>query len=320
MKILATVLMLGALAGAGAQAAPAYPDRPIRIEVGFPPGGAIDTIARTIAPKMAESLGQAVVVENRPGAGGIISAQSVARSSPDGYTLFMGTMGNFSITPALKKDLPYSVEKDFAPITLVASSDFVLYVNPDLPVKDVSQLIAYSKSHPQGIHFSSSGLGGLPHMAGEMFNAATGAKMVHVPYKGSSPSISDVMAGQVQLTFEAAAIGLPFVKAGKLRALATTGEKRSPSFPDVPTVNETVPGFIVSNWFGLAAPANTPAPVVHRLQQEVAKVMQDPAVVSTLRGLGVEPVASTPESFASYLKEENLRWAQVIKDADIKLD
>ena len=239
MKILATVLMLGALSGAGAQAGPAYPDRPIRIEVGFPPGGAIDTIARTIAPKMAESMGQAVVVENRPGAGGIISAQSVARSSPDGYTLFMGTMGNFSITPALKKDLPYSVEKDFAPITLVASSDFVLYVNPNLPVKSVSELITYSKSHPQGIHFSSSGLGGLPHMAGEMFNAATGAKMVHVPYKGSSPSISDVMAGQVQLTFEAAAIGLPFVKAGKLRALATTGEKRSPSFPDAAAVNET---------------------------------------------------------------------------------
>jgi tripartite-type tricarboxylate transporter receptor subunit TctC len=319
-KKLKVFAALAALCFAGCAMAQAYPSRPIRIVIGFPPGGAIDTIARVMAPKMAADLGQPVVVENKGGAGGVIGMQSVARADPDGYTLFMGTMGNFSITPALVKDLPYNVQKDFVPVTQVASTGFVLYVNPKLPVKTVSELVAYAKANPQSVNFASSGNGGLPHMAGEMFNAAAGVKMTHVPYKGSAPSVNDVVGGQAQLTFEAVAIGLPQVKSDRLRALATTGTQRMAVLPDIPTVAETLPGFQVKNWFGIAVPAGTPADRIGRLQKSVADALRQPDVAKTLAGLGVDPVGDMPAQFGAYIKSETDRWQKLINESGIKAD
>lgn len=295
-----------------------YPNRSVNIVIGFPPGGAIDTIARVMAPKMSADLGQPVVIENKAGAGGVIGMQSVARAEPDGYTVFMGTMGNFSITPALVKDLPYNVSKDFAPVTQVASSGFMLYVNAQLPIKTVAELIAYAKANPGKTNFSSSGNGGLPHMAAEMFASTAGLKMTHIPYKGSAPSVNDLIAGQVQLTFEAVAIGLPHVKSGKLRALATTGSKRLDVLPDVPTVSETLAGFDVTNWFGMAVPAKTPNDRINRLNQSVVKALKDPDVQKTLASLGVNPVGDSPKEFGAYIQSEFLRWQKVITEANIK--
>jgi tripartite-type tricarboxylate transporter receptor subunit TctC len=305
---------------AAAANAQAYPTQPVRIIIGFPPGGAIDTIARVMAPKMAADLGQSVVVENRGGAGGVVGMQSVARAAPDGYTVFMGTMGNFSITPALVKDLPYNVAKDFAPVTQVATASFVLFVNPKLPVKNVAELIAYAKAHPQQMNYSSSGNGGLPHMAGEMFNAAAGTKMTHVAYKGSAPSVNDVVGGQVQMTFEALAIGMPQVNAGRLKALATTGTQRLGVLPDVPTVAESLPGFNVKNWFGIAAPAGTPPDRIERLQKSIVNALRQPDVAITLAGLGVEAVGDTPAQFGTYIRTETERWQQLITRNGIKAD
>ena len=320
MTIFKKVWALALLLMSSAAMAQGFPSKPLRIIIGFPPGGAIDIIARTMAPKMSADLGQPVVVENRAGAGGVIGMQSVAKAEADGHTLFMGTMGNFSITPALVKDLPYNVLKDFAPVTHVASSGFVLYVNPKLPVKNVRELIAYAKANPQGVNFSSSGNGGLPHMAGEMFNAAAGIRMPHVPYKGSAPSVADVIGGQVQLTFEAVAIGLPHVRSEKLRALAVTDLQPMGVLPGVPTVADALPGFNVKNWFGMAAPAGTPADRIARVQRSVALALRDPEVAKTLAGLGVDPVADPPAQFGAYIRSESERWQKLISDAGIKGD
>ena len=316
-SVAVVLLSLTALPAAMAQS---FPARPIRIIIGFPPGGAIDTIARVMAPKMAADLGQSVVVENKPGAGGVIGMQSVARAEPDGYTIFMGTMGNFSITPAIVKDLPYNVQKDFSPVTEVASSGFVIYVNPELPIKTVPELIAYAKANPGKLNFSSSGNAGLPHMAGEMFASAAGIKMTHVPYKGSSPSVNDVVAGQVQLTFEAVAVGLQHVNAGRLRALATMGPQRLAVMPNVPTVAETIPGFNVTNWFGMAVPAGTPVDRIARIQKSVADALKQPDVLTTLKSLGVDPVGDSPAQFGAYIQQELSRWQKVIAEGNIKLD
>ncbi|CAN1529737.1 PBP2_Bug27 domain containing protein [Burkholderiaceae bacterium] len=318
-KLVSFACALGSLCVTGIVAAQTYPNRSVNIVIGFPPGGAIDTIARVMAPKMSADLGQPVVIENKAGAGGVIGMQSVARAEPDGHTVFMGTMGNFSITPALVKDLPYNVAKDFAPVTQVASSGFMLYVNAALPIKTVTELIAYAKANPGKTNFSSSGNGGLPHMAAEMFASTAGIKMTHIPYKGSAPSVNDLIAGQVQLTFEAVAIGLPHVKSGKLRAVATTGLQRLDVLPDVPTVAETIAGFNVTNWFGMAVPAKTSSERIARLNQSVVKALQDPDVKKTLASLGVNPVGDSPTEFGAYIQSEFVRWQKVINDANIKL-
>jgi tripartite-type tricarboxylate transporter receptor subunit TctC len=246
--------------------------------------------------------------------------QAAARAKPDGYTIFMGTMGNFSITPAIMKDLPYNVAKDFAPVTQVASSGFVIYVNPQTPFKTVPELIAYAKANPGKLNFSSSGNAGLPHMAGELFASTAGIKMTHVPYKGSSPSVNDVVAGQVQLTFEAVAVGLPHVKAARLRALVTMGPERMAVLPDVPTVAETIPGFNLTNWFGMAVPAGTPEARIARIQKSVADALKQPEVLATLQSLGVDPVGDSPAQFAAYIKAEQQRWQKVMAEGNIKID
>jgi tripartite-type tricarboxylate transporter receptor subunit TctC len=297
-----------------------YPAKAIHIVIGFPPGGAIDTITRVMAPRMSKELGQSIVVENKGGAGGVIGMQSVAKAESDGYTLFMGTLGNYSITPALVKDLPYQVQRDFQPITQVAASAFIIFVNSQLPIKSVNELIEYAKNNPNKTYFSSSGNGGLPHMAGEMFNQVAGVQMGHVPYKGSSPSIADVIGGQVQLTFEAPAIGLPHIKSGRLRALATTDSKRLPLLPDVPAVAETLPGFVLKNWFGLSAPAGINMERVNLLNNTVKRVLQDPEVAKTFIDAGVEAVADTPAQFSNVIKTETERWQKLLSSRDIKID
>lgn len=305
---------------ATAQVSSAWPSRPVRMLIAFPPGGAIDIVGRIMAPRLSENIGQPVIVENRAGAGGIVGTELAAKAAPDGHTLFLATLGNLSVNPLLFPKLPFDVSRDFAPVTLVVSTTFMLYVNPALPVKTVGDVIALAKSRPGGINFSSSGNGGAPHLAGELFNAMTGVKMVHVPYKGSSASVTDVIGGQVQLTFESLAIGLPYVKAGKLRAVAALGAKRTTQLPEVPAVAETLPGYDVTNWFGMVVPAATPRDTVNRIHTEIVKVLRIPEVRDGLSAQGTEPVGNSPEEFGAYMKSEAVKWARVIKEANIKAD
>jgi tripartite-type tricarboxylate transporter receptor subunit TctC len=297
-----------------------FPSKPIHIIIGFPPGGAIDTMARVLAPKISKELGQSVIIENKGGAGGVIGMQYVANAEPDGYTLILGTMGNFSITPAFVKDLPYNVTKDFQPITQVASATFLVLINPNLPVKNIRELINYANTNPGKVYFSSSGNGGLPHIAGEMFNDAAGTKLVHVPYKGSAPSVTDVIGGQVQLTFESLAIGLPYLKANRLKALATTDSKRINSMPEVPTVSETIPGFTLKNWFGLAAPKQTSSDRINLIYRSIQSALKDPEVLKAFNDLGLDPVGDSPAEFSLFIRQDTQKWQNVFAKGHIKLD
>lgn len=301
-------------------AAQAYPARPVRIVIGFPPGGGIDIVARILAPRLGEALGQSVVVDNRPGANGVVGMDAVAKAPPDGYTVFLGTLGNFSVNPSFYPNLPFNADTAFTPLTQLASVAFILYANPGLPAKNVAELIAHARANPGKLNYSSSGNGGLPHLAGELFAAATGTAMVHVPYKGSAPSIADVMGGQVQLTFEAAAIGLPHLRTGKLRALATTGAKRLSFASEIPTIAETVAGFEVVNWYGMALPAGTPREIVTRLHAEIARAMALPDIKEKMVAQGTDPVGSTPEEFGAFVRSESAKWTRVIRQANIRPD
>ncbi len=305
---------------AGDALAQAFPTKPVRIVIGFPPGGGIDIVARIMAPKLSEALGQPVIVENKPGAGGVVGTDFVAKSAPDGHTIFFGTTGNISINPAFIPNLPFNMDRDLAPLTQVSSVSFLLYVNPALPVKNLGELIAYSKANPGKVNFYSSGNGGLPHLAGELLNAAAGIKTVHVPYKGSAPGLNDLIGGQVQYGFDAVAIGLPHVKSGRLRAIATTGPKRLSILPDVPAANESLAGFEAVNWYGMLVPAGTPREVIVRLQREIAKVMEIPDIRDKLIAQGTDPVGSSPEEFGAFMKSEAAKWSRVIKGANIKPD
>lgn len=322
MKLLSSCAVLGVslLFATGLASAQSFPSQPVRIVIGFPPGGAIDTIARVIAPLMAQDLGQNVLVENRAGAAGMVGMQAVARAPADGHMLFMGTMGNFSITPALVKDLPYDVSKDFEPVTQVASTALVLFAHPKFPASSVAELVAYAKARAHKVNFSSSGNGGIPHMAGEMFNTAAVIQMTHVPYRGSAPSITDLVSGQVDLTFEPAAAGLSHVSTGRLKVLATTGSERLKLLPDVPTVSETLPGFTVKNWFGIAAPAGTAPDRIARLHKSITSALRQPETLAKLSGLGVEPVGDTSAQFGAYIKSETERWQRLIVKNGIKTD
>jgi tripartite-type tricarboxylate transporter receptor subunit TctC len=315
-------LLVGALwmVLAGFACAQAFPTKPIRIVVGFPPGGGIDLVARLIAPKMTESLGQQVIVDNRAGANGIIATELVAKSAPDGHTIFIGTTGNLSVNPALFTNLPFSIERSFVPLTQTSSVPFLLYVHPSLPVKTLPQFIALAKANPAKINYYSSGNGGLPHLTSELLNMRAGVKTVHVPYKGSSPGIADLMGGHVQFGFDAAAIGLPHVKSGRLRAIATTGPARLSFLPDVPRMNETLPDFEVVNWYGMVLPAGASREVVRRLHTEVINAMNVPDIREKLIAQGTDPVGSTPEAFGAFMKSETAKWAGVIKAANIRAE
>jgi len=315
---IAVVFALALASGAGY--AQSYPSKPIRIVIGFPPGGGIDMVARILSPKLSESLGQQVIVDNRAGANGIIATDLVAKAAPDGYTIFLGTTGNLSVNPALFPKLPFNIDRDFTPLTQTSSVPFLLYVNSSVPAKTLSELVAYAKANPGKVNFYSSGNGGLPHLAGELLNSVAGIKTVHVPYKGSAPGLTDLMGGQVQYGFDAVAIGLPHVKSGRLRAIATTGQKRLSFLPDVPSANETLRGFEVVNWYGMVMPTGTPREVIARLHAEIVKAMSIPDIREKLIAQATDPVGSTPAEFGAFMKSETVKWARVIKEANIRLD
>lgn len=300
--------------------AQSYPSRAIRVIVPFAAGGTTDVVARAIAPKLTELMGQQIVVDNRPGGGTIIGTDALAKSVPDGHSIMLATP-DFTTNPSLMSKLPYDAQKDFAPVTLIATYPLVLVAHPALPVRSIKELIALAKAKPGQINYASGGNGSTPHLSGELFRSLAGVNMIHVPYKGNGPAIIDLMAGQVQLLFT----GMPpvdtFVKSGRLRALAVTGKKRLPSAPEIPTINESgVPGFEVITWFGFLAPAGTPKEIVKRLNGEIGRAIQAPEVRERLASLGAELGTSTPEEYEALLRAEISKWGKVIKDAGIKLE
>jgi tripartite-type tricarboxylate transporter receptor subunit TctC len=298
-----------------------FPSRPVRIVIGFPPGGGIDILARLMAPKMSDRLGQPVVVENRPGANGLIATQGVAQSEPDGHTILFGTTGNLAVNPVLYAGRPgMNVAQDFAPLSHVASLAFVLVVNPSVPAKTLKELIELGKARPDEMLYGSSGNGGLPHLSGELLNLQAGLRNRHVPYRGSAPVFNDLIGGQVQYTFDALAIALPHIEGGKLRALATTGAKRMAALPDVPAAKETLPNFEVVNWYGMVVRAGTSGEIVARLNQEVANALRQPDVAERAKALGLDLVGSTPDQFAVLQRAEIAKWGEVIRTANIKVE
>jgi tripartite-type tricarboxylate transporter receptor subunit TctC len=323
MKAIIHRLAVGTLLALFAVAAPAqtYPAKPVRIVVPFPPGGATDILARDVAQKLTEAWGQQVIVDNRPGAGGNIGSELVAKSAPDGYTLEMGTVGTHAINASLYAKMSYDHVKDFAPIILVAAVPNVLEVNPAVPVNSVAELIAYAKANPGKLNFASSGSGTSIHLSGELFKVMAGVDMTHVPYKGSAPALQDLLGGQVQLMFDNLPPSLPHIKAGKLRALAVTTAARAPALPDVPTVAEAgLPGFEASSWFGLLAPAGTPREIVAKLNGEVAKWLATPEAKEKLSKQGANAAGGTPEDFAKHIAAETEKWAKVVRASGAKVD
>jgi tripartite-type tricarboxylate transporter receptor subunit TctC len=300
-------------------AATGFPAKPIRLVIALAPGGGVDTSGRMLGARFTEAWGQQVVAENRPGAGGTIATEVVARAAPDGYTLLMTSM-QLTITPAMYK-LSFDAIKDFAPISLFVQSASVLSVHPSLPVKTVKEFIAFTKARPNEILFSSSGSGSGQHLVAEMLNRMAGLQLVHIPYKGTAPSVLDLVAGRVSVSAASAISTMPHVHAGRLRALAITGAKRSPSVPQLPTIAEAgVPGFALDQWYGLLAPAGTPKDVVAKLYGEIHKTTLDAAAKERFMAMGLDPVGNTPEEFASYLQTETVKWGKLVREAGIKVN
>ena len=323
MKRVAT-WMLGAafaLLAAGVAGAQSWPAKPIRWIVPFAPGGTTDILARTISDKLTIALGKPVIVENNPGAGGGVGAVQTAKAAPDGYTIMGGTISTHAINASLYKTLPYDPVKDFTPITLIARVPNLLVVNPDVPAKNVKELIALMKANPSKYTFASSGNGTSHHLSGELFKSMAGVDMQHIPYKGSPAALQDVVSGQVTMTFDNITTAWPLAKAGKLRALAVTTAKRSPIAPDVPTLAEAgLAGYEIGSWQGVFAPAGTPVDVVKRLNTEIVKIINMPDVREKLVGLGAEPVGNTPDEFAAVVKGEVVKWAAVVKQSGARVD
>lgn len=314
---LAAPLGLGLLSSTSASAQ-AYPNRPIRLVVTFPTGGAPDILARLFSEKA--QLGQAVVIDNKPGAGGNIGSDIVAKSPGDGYTIVMGTVGTHAINGSLYEKMPYDMVKNFSPISLIASAPNLLVVNNDLPVKTVNELIAYMKANPNKLSFGSPGIGTSVHMSGELFKSMTGTSMTHVPYKGRQFFLPDLLGGSIQLVFDNMPSALPMAKEGKIRAIAQTTAKRSPAAPDVPTVAESLPGFEATTWFAMFAPANTPKPIIDKLHAEVVRVFKLPEVAERLKTLGLDPALSTPDELGKYQASEIVKWTKVVKDSGAKAE
>lgn len=318
----ALVLLLAALcsAPAAAQSAVHYPDRPIRLILPASAGGPVDVIARTVGAGLAEALGQQIVMDNRAGAGGIIGAEIVVHANPDGYTLMFSHSGPLAIEPALHSKLSYRPLKDFAPVSLVAASPYVLIVVPATPARTVKELIALARSRPGKFHFASGGLGTGLHMSGELFNLAAGLKIVHVPYKGAGPGMAALLSGEVDMMFNGISAALPQVKAGRLRAIAISSAQRSPLLPDLPTVSESGLKYDTSGWYGLVAPAGTPKPVTARLQASLRKSLNTPEMKERLAAQGIDGIASTPEQLTQQLRAELVKWDAVVKAAGLRVD
>jgi tripartite-type tricarboxylate transporter receptor subunit TctC len=315
--IAAAAAILGtALSGAPASAQDKWPSKPITLVVPFPAGGTTDIVARLTGQALSHELGQQVVVDNRPGAGGNIGAQIVARAQANGYTLLMGTVGTHAINAALYKKMPFDHIKDFVPISRAAAVPNVLVTNPARPFKTVQEVIAYGKANPGKLSFASSGNGTSIHLAGELFKSMTGVEMQHVPYKGSAPALTDLMAGQTDIMFDNLPSAMQFIKAGKLRAIAVTTPTRAPELPDLPTIAEAgIPGFDASSWFGLFAPAGTPPEIVKRINDALHKVMATTDLKKSIMEQGGEPIAETSEVFAKFIQAETEKWAKVVKES-----
>lgn len=321
MKTILKAIALLMLAGAGSALAQQYPAKPIRMIIGFPPGGGTDIVGRIVGQRLSEVLGQQILPDNRGGASGQIAADLTAKAPPDGYTVMMAHIAAISILPSLYPKLPYDAERDFAPITLVAIGPNFLVVHPSVPVKSVKELVAFAKARPGQLHYASPGAGTVQHLAGELFKLQAKVDMLHVPYKGSGQSIVDLVAGHVHLNFDSVPPVLPHVRSGRLRALAVTSEKRFSILPDIPTVTEGgVPGFDMSTWWGLVAPSAVSKDIIARLQAETVKVLREPGVKEKIAFAGADTVGNTAEEFGAFIRSERAKYARIVKEANIKLD
>lgn len=310
----AVLLLAAALPAALAQT---YPAKGVRIVVAYPPGGATDVVSRVLAEHLSRSLGQAFVVENRPGAGGLIGSDVIAKAAPDGYNLLMGVVSSHAIAPSAYKSMPYDPIADFSTISLAAGTSFFITVHPSVPAQNLAELMQLARARPGTLNFGSSGKGTTPHLAGELFNSMARVQIQHVPYKGSAPMLADLLGGQIQVAFDNTVVAN--VRAGKLRALATTGPRRVAALPDVPTAAEAgLPGYEVVTWMGMMGPRGLPAPIAARIAGEMARIMVLPEVVERLAALGFQPLTNTPSQFAEYLAAERAKWAKAARDAGIE--
>jgi tripartite-type tricarboxylate transporter receptor subunit TctC len=309
-----------ALSGAVAHAE-GFPEKPVHFIVGFTPGGPSDIIARALGQKLSERWPQQVVIENRPGAGGNIAAEAAAKSAPDGYTWLLGNNSILATNQSLYRTLPFDPQRDFAPVALVAIQPNILVVNPAVPATTVKELIAFARARPGQLNYASSGAGAAAHLAAALFCAMAGVEMVHVPYKGAQPALTDVIAGQAQLMFATSASAIPYIRAGRLRALAVTTSRRSSSAPDLPTVSEAgLPGFEAITWHGVVVPRATPAPLVERLNADILQALRSRDLRERLESLGAELVPGSPQDFADYIAREIPKWAKVVKDSGARAD
>ena len=317
----ASLMFAAVLCAAGCAVAQSYPAKPIRFVVPFPPGGPADILSRTIGQILAESWGQQVVIDNRAGAGGNIGSEIVAKAPPDGYTLLMGFVGTHAINSSLYRNMPFDPVKDFEPVGLVAMVTIILVVHPSVPVKSVKELIALAKARPDELTFGSPGNGTPQHLAGELFNTMTGVKTGHIPFKGAVPALTDLLGGRLSMIFSSMPPALPHVQSGKLRALGVTSAARSPAAPGVPTIAQSgLPGYEVINWYGVLAPAKTSKDIVAKLNAEIVRIMNLPAVKERLAAQGAETYTSTPEKFADYIRQETEKWAKVVKFSGARID
>ena len=314
----AAVVILG-MAAAAVACAQNYPVKPIRLVSPYPPGGANDILARIVGQKLGESLGQQIVIENRGGATGNIGAEYVTKAAPDGYTILMGQASNLTINVSLMSKMPYDPVRDLAPVTLVATTPNLLVVHPSLPVRTVKDLVALAKAKPGSVNYASSGSGSAGHLAGELFKRVAHIDMVHIPYKGAAPALTDVVAGQAQIYFTSPISATPFVKGGRLRMVAVTSLKRSPSLPDIPTVAESgYPDFDVVSWWGILTPAGVPKEIIAKLHTEIVRVLALPEIKTKFADQGADVASDTPEHFAAYIKTEIAKWAKLIKELGVK--
>jgi tripartite-type tricarboxylate transporter receptor subunit TctC len=305
--------------GSAGAANDTYPSKPVRLIVGFSAGGAVDNVARQVGQGMSQKLGQPVIIENKPGATGTIAADSVAKAAPDGYTLLLGTQSTMLVAPSLYPNLPFKPLRDFVPISLVASVPLVLVAHPSIPVKNVKELIELARSKNGGLMYASSGQGGPQHVASELLAQMAGVKLVHVPYKGEALALNDVLGNQVPIMFGNLPTLLPHIRSGKVRAIAVSSLERSDVAPDIPTIAESgLPGFEALTWFGVFAPANTPGPVVTRLQDDIKKTLADSATKTKLQAQGLTVMGNTPDQFRAYMKTETVKWAKLVESAQIK--
>jgi tripartite-type tricarboxylate transporter receptor subunit TctC len=309
------------LSVASPHTAAVYPDRPLRLIVPFPPGGGNDILARAVGQRLAEALGQQIVIDNRGGAGGMMGAQIAATSAPDGYTLFLGSMGSLAHNPALRPNLPYSPPHDFAAVSLLATSPFILVVYPGLAARSVQALIALARAQPGTLNHGSAGAGSSLHMTGELFKHSAGVDIVHVAYKGTALALTDLMTGQVHMVFSTMPPPLPHVKSGKLRALGVTSLRRAQAVPDVPTIAESgIPRFEVENWQGIVVPARTPQPIIERLNRETINVLESPAMIQLLAAQGLDPAGTTPARFDQLIRSEIDKWRKLVHAAGIRVE